>query len=198
MRFLLCLLPFVAACSSSYMQRAEPMGSPGPEEAKVVFCRPSRYLGGAMTFPVWDGDKLLGFSESGGTFEYRCPPGEHFFIASGQTYKGMSATLAGGLVYYVWLTPRVGFLSAGVGLTPVRKEDAELLEQVRASVKENECRTLLPEKGGPYEANRRDTIREVLAEFRSGARTPEPPLRAEDGHRSDVSTPQTPQPQPQP
>jgi hypothetical protein len=53
---------------------------------------------------------------------------------------------------------------------------------VRASLAENEYRTKLPEKCDPYEAKRRDTIQEVLEEFRSGSRTPETPLRAEDGH----------------
>ena len=156
-----------------------------------MFCRPSRMFGGAVTFPVWDGEKLVGFSESGGNFEHRCAPGEHFFVASAQTYKGMPATLAGGSVYYVWLTPRLGFLSAGVGLTPVRAEDVELLAQVRTSLQENEYRCLLREKSDPYEANRRDTIREVLAEFRSGERTAEPALRAADGHQ-DGSTPPRP------
>lgn len=183
MRRVLLLLPFLASCASSYMQRTEPVGPPGANEAKVVFCRPSRAIGGAVTFPVWDGTRLVGFSESGGSIEYRCEPGEHFFIASGQSYKGMSASLAGGLVYYVWLTPRVGFLSAAVGLTRVGKEDTELLQQVRASLKENEYKARLPEKCDPYEADRRDTIREVLEEFRSGKRTPEPPLRADDGQR---------------
>lgn len=186
---LLLLLPFFASCASSYMQRAEPSGPPGLTDAKVVFCRPSRALGGAVTFPVWDGTNLIGFSESGGTIEYRCTPGEHWFIASAQSYKGMNATLEPGKVYYVWLTPRVGFLSAAVGLTRVGKEDAELLEQVRASLKENEYKAKLPEKCDPYEAKRRDTIREVLDEFRSGARTPEPPLRADDGHRDGAPTP---------
>jgi len=189
MRVALLLLPLLAGCASSYMQRAEPMGPPGPNEAKVVFCRPSRALGGAVTFPVWDGTQLIGFSESGGTIEYRCTPGEHVFIASAQSYKGMSASLAGGQVYYVWLTPRVGFLSAAVGLTRVGKDDTELLAQVRASLQENEYKAKLPEKCDPYEAKRRDTIREVLEEFRSGKRTPEPPLRADDGHRDGVPTP---------
>jgi hypothetical protein len=190
MRCALVLLPFLVGCASSYMQRAEPLGPPGANEAKVVFCRPSRAFGGAVTFPLWDGTRLIGFSESGGTIEYRCEPGEHVFVASAQTYKGMEATLAGGTVYYVWLTPRLGFLSAAVGLTRVGKEDTELLEQVRASLKENELKAKLPEKCDPYEAKRRDTIREVIEAFRSGERTFEPPLRADDGQR-DLAAPQT-------
>lgn len=185
----LLLLPLLVSCASSYMQHAEPSGPPGPGEAKVVFCRPSRALGGAVTFPVWDGAKLLGFSESGGYFEYRCEPGEHFFIASAQSYKGMAASLTGGNTYYVWITPRVGFLSAAVGFTRVGKDDQEMFADVQASLKENECKQKLPEKCDPYEQNRRDTIQEVLGEFRAGKRTSEEPLRAEDGRR-DGAAPQ--------
>ncbi len=122
-----------------------------------------------------------------GSSRVGCEPGEHFFVASAQSYKGMSATLAGGSVYYVWITPRVGFLSAAVGFTRVGKDDKELLADVQASLKENECKKMLPEKCGPYEANRRPTIQEVIDEFRAGKRTPEEPLRADDGRREGAS-----------
>jgi hypothetical protein len=180
MRALLFLPALLAACASSYMQPAEPGGRPGPEESRVIFCRPSRAIGGAVNFPVWDELKLLGFSESGTWFEYRCPPGKHYFVASAQSYKGLAAELAGGKTYYVWITPRMGFLSAAVGFTAVSR-GSEHLEPARASLKENECRKLLPEKGATYETKRRETIREVLGEFKSGAREAEPGLKPDDG-----------------
>jgi hypothetical protein len=188
MRLLLCLLPFVAACSS-YMQRTVPSGPPGPNEATVVFCRPARMVGSAVDFPIWDGEELVGFSEGGRAVEHRCAPGEHLFLADAQTYKAIAATLAGGQIYYVWITPRMGMLSAAVGFTPVRKEDAALLDDVRASLKETEFAAPIAEDCDPYEAKRREAIRQVVAEFREGKRTPEPPLRAEDGHREPLVPP---------
>ena len=175
-------LSLLAACSS-YMQTTTPMGPPGPDEAKVVFCRPSRFLGGGIEFPLWDGDKVIGFSEHGCTVEYRCAPGEHFFVTLAQSYKGVSATLAGGSTYYLWITPRVGMWTGAVGLTPVRKEDAELLAEVRAALADTEYRAPVPEECGPFEQKRRERTRAAIAKFRAGEYTPEPPLRAEDGHR---------------
>jgi hypothetical protein len=185
MRSALCLLPLLAGCAS-YMQKVEPTGPPGPDEAKVVFCRPSRFLGGGVEFPLWDGEKLVGFSEHGCTVEYRCAPGEHFFLTMAQSYKGLNASLAGGNTYYLWVTPRVGAWTAAVGLTPVRKEDAELLQEVRASLQDTEYRAPVPEECGPYEEKRRERTRAAIEKFRAGEYTAEPPLRADDGHREPI------------
>lgn len=182
MRPALMLLPLLAGCAS-YMQKTEPTGPPGPAEAKVVFCRPSRFLGGGIDFPLWDGEKFVGFSENGCTVEHRCAPGEHFFLTVAQSYKAVSATLAAGQTYYIWITPRVGAWTSAVGLTPVHKEDTELLEEVRASLKDTSYRVRVPEECDPLEAKKREGVRETIAKFRSGEYTAEPPLRAEDGHR---------------
>ena len=149
MRHLILIMPLVAACSSSYLQTAAPGGKPGPQETRVIFCRPSRAVGGAVNFPVWDEQHLIGFSEGGTWFEYRCPPGKHYFIASAQTYKGLPADLTGGKTYYVWITPRVGFLSAAVGMTAVSK-GSDLLKEAQASISPSDCRRLHPDKGAKY------------------------------------------------
>jgi hypothetical protein len=181
MRRCLWLLPFLTACTS-YMQTTTFSGPPGPDEAKVVFCRPSRFFGGGAQFPLWDGEKFLGYSESGCTVEYRCAPGEHWFVAVAQSYKAMPATLAAGSTYYVWVTPRMGMWTGAVGLTPVRKEDTELLAEVQESLQDTEYRAPIAEACAELEAKRRDRTRDAIAKFRSGEYTPEPPLRAEDGH----------------
>jgi hypothetical protein len=88
MRRCLWRLPFLTACTS-YMQTPTFSGPPGPDEAKVVFCRPSRLFGAGAQFPLWDGEKFLGYSDSGCTVEYRCAPGELWFVAVAQSYKAM-------------------------------------------------------------------------------------------------------------
>src|SRR5689334_16950186 len=121
MRAIVLILPFVAACSSSYMRPAEPGAPPGEGESKVVFCRPSRFAGSAVTFSLWDGVRLIGFAESGSYFEYRCSPGKHLFIAEAEGDKAVDADLSARKTYYIWVTPRMGVLSANVGLTPVNQ-----------------------------------------------------------------------------
>ncbi len=177
---LLSCLSLLTSCTN-YMQDTKPLGPPGPNEATVVFCRPSRFIAGGDKFPLWDGEQFLGFVADGCTIEHRCAPGEHFFVASAQTYKGLPATLAGGRVYYVWVTPRVGFLITAVGFTPVPKDDEKLFEQVRASIAENRFRTKVPAECASYEADWRESVQSAIAEFKSGKRESEPALRAEDG-----------------
>ena len=181
MRYAVVLWTWFTACAS-YMQPASPIGPPSPEEAKVVFCRPSRFLAGGVEFPVWDGDRLVGFAEHGCSIEYRCAPGEHFFVTKAQSYKGLAATLEGGSTYYVWVTPRMGAWTAAVGFTPVRKEDVELLEEVRAALKETEYRAPVAEECGPYEQKNRERVLDMIDRFRSGEYESEPSLRGSDGH----------------
>jgi hypothetical protein len=176
---LLSLLPFFTSCTY-YMQDAKPGAPPGPSEAMVVFCRPSRFIAAGDRFPLWDGPQLIGFAEDGCTIEHRCAPGEHVFVAAAQTYKCIPATLDGGKVYYVWVTPRVGALVTAVGFTPVLKADEKLFAEVVASIEENRFRSKLPACDA-YEADWRESVQRAIEDFKSGKRESEPALRAEDG-----------------
>jgi hypothetical protein len=177
---LFSFLPFLTSCTY-YMQDVKPGAPPGPNEAMVVFCRPSRFIAAGDRFPLWDGPQLIGFAEDGSTVEHRCAPGEHVFVASAQTYKGIPATLAGGKVYYVWVTPRVGALVTAVGFTPVLKDDQKLFEEVRASIEANRFRAKQPKECESYEADWLESVQRAIEDFKSGKRECEPALRAEDG-----------------
>ena len=185
---LFALVPFCPSCTS-YMQDSKPGAPPGPNEAMVVFCRPSRFIAAGEKFPVWDGAELVGFAEDGATIEHRCAPGEHFFVASAQTYKGIPATLAGGQVYYVWVTPRVGMLVTAVGFTPVPKGDEKLFEEVRASIAANRFRAKVPAECESFAADWRASVQQAIEEFKSGKRECEPALRAEDGRAPNAPMP---------
>jgi hypothetical protein len=182
----LLLLLLCTACSS-YMQNIPPLGPPGPNEVNVVFCRPSRFICKGVEFPLWDGDTLIGFAEDGASVEYRCAPGEHHFVTLAQSYKCVPATLAGGHTYYVWVTPRFGVWTPAVGLTPVRREDTELIADLRASLAKTSYRAPVREECAPYETRRRDRTAAALAKFQNGDYTPEPALRAEDGYREPLA-----------
>lgn len=176
---LMALLP---ACTT-YMQDTKPSGPPGPQEAKVVFCRPSRFIAGGVDFPLWDGETMIGMAESGRCFEYRCAPGEHVFLTKAQSYKAIPATLAGGSSYYVWVTPRVGAWATAVGFTPVRVEDAELLGDVKAVLQDARYRGPVAAGCASFQASHSDHVHDAIAKFRAGEYSFEPPLRPEDGHR---------------
>ena len=180
MKAILLILPFLAACSSSYMREAAPGGPPGEGESKVIFCRPSRFTGSAVTFSLWDGPKLIGFAESGTYFEYRCNPGKHLFIAEAESDKAVDAELGAKKTYYVWVTPRMGFASANVGLTPVNK-DSELMPKVEKALGKNKCRELIPELAAEYEKRYREDMQKIKEEFEGGQRKSVLKLVLEDG-----------------
>lgn len=109
-------------------------------------------------------------------------PGDHFFIARGYSYKGIDAQLAGGKTYRVWITARMGFMSAPVGFVPVAP-GSELVALFEAEMAEEgvECRELIPEYGPDYEKDMKDEMTEVLKAFKSGENTQAEKMTSKDG-----------------
>lgn len=184
---LLLALPILAACSSAspYMKASQPGPAPGDNESLVVFCRPARLTGAVVNFDVWDGLKLIGFSEKGSFFEYRCAPGTHLFLARGESAKAIDAELEGGKTYYVWVTPRMGLLYAAVGFTPVNK-GSNLEPTVWKALLKSKCRELVPEAAAPYEKGQQQAIRKLVEEFER-QREDVLLLRPEDGQSREAS-----------
>jgi hypothetical protein len=174
------VLPLVAACSSSYMREAQTSGPPGEGESKVIFCRPSRFTGSAVTFDVWDSLKLIGFAENGSYFEYRCSPGKHLFLAEAESDKAIDADLASRKTYYVWVTPRMGVFSANLGLTPVNK-DSELMPKVEKALEKNKCRELIPDIGAEYQDRYRERMQKLKETFEGERKEKTLKLLPEDG-----------------
>jgi hypothetical protein len=159
------LLLLLAGCTSSYMRDAEPTGPPGPEEAKVIFYRTS-LASSAVTFAVYDDEKLLGFTEKGNYFEVRCAPGKHLFTSGYVPFAGgaVDADLAPGKTYYIKSyvknTAFFGIVWTVVGgLAPITRNSREWT-RVERRLRRMECRELVPEaaaecgKSDPPEALR--------------------------------------------
>jgi hypothetical protein len=182
MPFLL-VLPMLAACSSAstYMRSSQPGAPPGEDEAVVVFCRPSRMVGAAITFDVWDRMKLIGVAEKGCRFEYRCAPGKHLFLAQGEDVKAVEADLAASKTYYVWVTPRMGVLYATVGFTPVTR-DSEVAPKVWKALAKSKYRELDPELALPFEKENQEAIRKLMEEFEGARKEEVLKLTPEDGY----------------
>jgi hypothetical protein len=185
---LLLLLPVLAACSSAsaYMRPSKTGMFPVDEEARVVFCRPDRKLGSAVTFDVWDRLKLIGFAERGSSFEVRCAPGKHLFLAQGENAAAIDAELGAGKTYYVWVTPRLGVLYAAVGLTPLTK-DSDLAPKVWKELAKTQRRELIPDLAAEYEKSHREDVRKLLEEFEGERKEEMLKLRPEDGYTEELS-----------
>lgn len=148
-------LVLLAGCAAGYMRDARPTGPPGPEEARVVFYRTSR-IGFAADFPVYDGEELIGLSESGNYFEVRCAPGKHLFVSgfSPDPPEAVDADLVAGKTYYVKVYPKNAALFGLVwtvvgGLAPVKKDDREW-DRVERRIDRMQCRELVPEMALEY------------------------------------------------
>ncbi len=138
--FAAALVAALSACGSSsrYMQPQQPplAVNPQPNQAVVVFLRPSNY-GGAAMFTVVDGQqRWLGDLNGRQYFVTTFPPGQHTFVVHAENNDMMQAELTAGRVYYVLISVRMGAWSARSSisaLTPRREEWANLQEWMNGS-----------------------------------------------------------------
>lgn len=170
MRTLRWMLPAAlclsAACSSSYMRPGQPMGAPGPNESKIVVYRRSLF-GAAVTFPIYDGTKLIGFTEKGAYFEYKCPPGKRVLVSWGENEVVAAGDLLPGKTYYIRGHAKMGFFSAGAGMDPINRDDSEWAT-IESLVAKLDCHEVDPERAAKHEAKRREKAEKILKEYETG------------------------------
>jgi len=110
--------------------------NPMPDQAVVVFMRPSNY-GGNVMFSVIDGQRrFLGDLNGRQYFVTTFPPGEYRFVVHAENNDMMRAQLTAGRVYYVLVAVRMGVWSARAsisGLTPNREEWVNLQPWIESS-----------------------------------------------------------------
>jgi len=121
------LVSLLGACAgrSSYMKVVPDEAvslAPGPGQATIVFMRPSGF-GFAIQSTVFDvkGDEnaFIGVVSAKKKVVFKTAPGEHLFMAVGESADFMKADLAPGKVYYALVTPRMGAWKARFSLRPV-------------------------------------------------------------------------------
>lgn len=124
---ILCLLMLfgltACAASTSMMERDQPAPMVRPDQAVIVFMRPS-ILGSAITASVFDvtgsDSKFIGFVNSGLKVAHAVPPGERTFMVVSEAADFMQAKIEAGKTYHVLVTPRVGVWRARFSFRPVR------------------------------------------------------------------------------
>lgn len=116
----------LAGCQSSLMTKANSAAATvGPDDATVVFMRPSSF-GGAIQSTVYDvtaGKTTFGGVVSAKTrVSMTLPAGEHQLMVVGESADFLDATLVAGKTYYVLVTPRMGVWKARFSLIPIRSD----------------------------------------------------------------------------
>ena len=181
MKWTVFCLPFLAACSS-YMSSGVSSGSAGAGDARVVVYRPSG-ANAARAYMVYDGDQLMGFAENGCAFEYRCAPGEHYFMqlgSSGLTDTAVMATLEAGRTYYLRSETEPELFALRLALVPVRQGSPEM-QRVQEELEDCNFRVLVPERVEGFVEDLRERVAGRLAYFKSVGTAECAVLEAKDG-----------------
>lgn len=102
--------------------------APTAGKAIVVFIRPSRRGGGvqSVVYDVTeDSPTLVGIVSARRKVAYEVAPGKRRFMVVSESADFADATLAGGKIYYVLVTPRMGMWRARFSLKPVHAAERE-------------------------------------------------------------------------
>jgi hypothetical protein len=128
------LLLGLTAYASNLMVKVDRPLTPKPDQALIIFMRLPASFGKAFLFDDYgqsvslhdvsgNDTKLLGIVKGGTKVSYDVVPGEYTFMVVGEAADFMKATVAAGKIYYVLVTPRVGFWQARYSLRPLRQSD---------------------------------------------------------------------------
>jgi len=172
---LLCLLFVVlpCGCGSKIMIPASQVGSVNQDKALVTFMMWQRVPNMGPTFKfefdIWDGEKFIGALTTQKYFQYMADPGEHLFVARGGNWSFVKANLQAGKKYYVFLNipPRPFRASHGVSLQPVKREDKELMADIRAYLNDMKPISVATGQYNDYVKDRIEEVRNEIKVFKT-------------------------------
>lgn len=108
----------------STLNFGQELRKPSNGKALVYFTR-TGFMGGAINFKYFDGEKYLGKFNSGKYLAYECEPGKHLFWAKSENFDFLEADLEAGKVYIVQSLVKMGAMKAAVNLVPLTKNDED-------------------------------------------------------------------------
>lgn len=153
--------------TSEYMVQPRvpvPLVAP-PDAALVVFMRPSGYGRGVATTILDDRGVFLGDSIGETQFAVAVPPGHHVFLSWAENTAPLEGDFLPGRMYYVEVSPRLGFWSTRVqllALTPRSEHWVHVNEWLQ------ETTQLVPDSaaGQAYLNGRADAVAERIRRAR--------------------------------
>ena len=107
---------------------------PSEGKALVYFTR-TGFMGGAINFKYFDGEKYLGKFNTGKYLAYECDPGKHLFWAKSENFDFLEADLEAGKIYIVQSIVKMGAMKAGVDLVPLIKSEEDYIKTKEKLVK---------------------------------------------------------------
>ena len=108
------------------------IGQPPAGHGQIVFFRPSKFVGMAVSFKVREAGKELGLMKNGSYFVIAATPGRHEYEVHSEAKDILPVEVEAGEVYYVSGSLSMGVMVGRPNLTPA---DAAAFEAVRAKLK---------------------------------------------------------------
>jgi hypothetical protein len=110
--------PAAIPAAKAAVAPAAPVAAPGGPSGTVVFFRPSKFAGGAVSFKVREGDRELGKLSSGSYFQATLPTGAHEFTVHSEAKDVLNLEVEPGETYYVQGGISMGLMVGRPNLSP--------------------------------------------------------------------------------
>ena len=118
--------------------------APPPGKGQVVFFRPSRFGGMALSFSIHEGDTGVGKLGNGSYFVLVADPGPHAYSIQSEATDTLNLEVEAGETQYVQQTIGVGILMGRPHLTP---SDQAAFDKLSLKVSEKKATDLKPAAG---------------------------------------------------
>lgn len=137
-----------SGCASKLMSPDENYAKPDENKSKIVFFRSSS-MGGAIQAPIGkeDGEevKFIGIASTDTKIQCDVDPGFHTFVVSGESAQIVKGDVAANKIYYVRVSPRLGWVKARFHPNIVTPEELAK-ESVQKEIKN--CMLVKPNAAG--------------------------------------------------
>ena len=172
---------FGCAGVPNQMSYVTPTFNKQDNNAKIVFYRPTNFVGSAVPttiVEVLNSEKIAYVGElySGNGIIYSVKPGKHVFGVSGESWKSVTIYAYKSKFYYIHISPTPGFWYANFKPMPISKENMKYLDnidQIKWTSPNDNATKLLDQKALSYmkaweNAIKADRIIGIPADFGLG------------------------------
>ena len=108
------------------------VGQPPEGKGQVVFFRPMKLGGAAVSYKVREGETELGLLSNGHYFVVPTDPGPHAYVVHSEVKDILNLEVDPGETYYVRGSVEIGIMAGRPNITPVTKAD---FDKVAAELK---------------------------------------------------------------
>lgn len=113
------------AAEQAQTTAAMPEGISAPAEGmgQIVFFRPSKFKGAAISYKVREGETELGKLSNGAYFVLQATPGAHAYTVHSEAKDVLNLEVEAGETYYVVGGVSMGFMAGRPNLSPATEAD---------------------------------------------------------------------------